>query len=126
MDNTNVNSKIILLILSPVLFGVSFILMGCGLFDDNSQPAIELTMGETDQLVGVNSTRMVEFYVTDADDDDTHTVTAFSANTAVAAVLVNTADLTIRGIGVGNTIVRVSVTDDSGQDNATAELVLLV
>ena len=107
---------------------------GCGLFDDNSQPAIELLTGETDQLIAVNSTRTVEFYITDADDDDTHTVSVSSKNTSIAIALVNDTnlattgmvDLSIRGIAVGTTIVTASVTDDSGQDNATTELVFLV
>lgn len=123
------NRKSVIVILSTVLLAPIFI--GCGLFDDNSRPTIEPI---TDQMIATDSKKTVEFYITDDDDDDTHTVNASSANASIATVSVNegdlntfgTVDLTITGIAVGSTTVIVSVTDDSGQDNATAELVFAV
>ena len=143
MKNTNSNPNIGLLILTAVLFGISFVLIGCG---DNNQPSIKAMTDDTvaDQSItlAVNSRRTVEIYITDVDDDDTHTVTASSENTTVAAVSVedtmydrnftvagvalfddtDDAILTITGVGVGNTTVTVTATDDSGEGNAATRL----
>ena len=118
-------------ILTIVLSGISAVLIGCGFFeDDNSQPSIQPLAGETitDQTLTltVNSRRTVEVYITDADDDDTHMVSAFSENTTVATVSVADTTLTIRGIAAGSTTVTVTATDDSGHDNAAASLVYAV
>ena len=64
MKNTSVNPKIVLLILLPVLFSASFVLIGCGLFDDNIQPEIETI---TNQLLYVGEETQVELNITDED-----------------------------------------------------------
>ena len=96
-------------------------IIGCGggedPEDDNNQPSIETI---TDRNLDVGDEISVRVYVTDMDLDDTHIITASSGNTSVAAVSVDDTSLTITGIGVGITIITVSATDDSGQDNAEA------
>ena len=129
MKETHRNPKVSLLILTVVLFGIFSVLIGCG---DNSRPSIEAitddTVTDRSLTLAVNSRKTVEFFIADADDDDTHTVSASSENTTVAAVSVDhiTADFTITGVGVGSTTVTVTATDDSGQDNSSAELVFEV
>ena len=58
--------------------------------------------------------------ITDADVGDTHTISASSDDTAIAAVSVNNTTLIISGIAEGTTIITVSATDDSGKNNAAA------
>ena len=128
MEETNRNPKVSLLILTIVLFGISFALIGCGFFEhDNNPPSIQTSTGETitDQTLtlAVNSKKTVEVFITDVDDDDTHTVGASSENTTVATVSVADTIVTIRGRAAGSTTVTVTATDDSGQDNAAATLV---
>ena len=127
MKNTNSNPNISLLILTVVLFGISFVLIGCG---DNNQPSIKAmtddTVADQSLTLAVNSKRTVEIHITDIDEDDTHTISASSENTTVAAVSVDETmydrNLTITAIGVGSTTVTVTATDDSGEGNAAARL----
>ena len=58
--------------------------------------------------------------ITDADVGDTHTISASSDDTTIAAVSVNNTTLTISGIAEGTTTITVSATDDSGKNNAAA------
>ena len=130
MRKTDSSPNVSRLILMVVLFGISFVLIGCGFFEDDNNPPSIQTFGETttDRMLTltVNSRRTVEVYITDADDDDTHTVGASSENTTVATVSVADTTLTIRGIAAGSTTVTVTATDDSGHDNAAASLVYAV
>ena len=128
MKETNRNPKVSLLSLRVVLFGILFALISCGSFeDDNNPPSIETIADETitDQMLtlAVNSRKTVEVYITDADDDDTHTVRVSSENTTIATVWVADTTVTIKGIAAGSTTVTITATDDSGQDNAAANLV---
>ncbi len=128
MKETHRNPKVSLLILTVVLFGILSVFIGCGFFGhDNNPPSIETITDETitDQTVtlAVNSRKTVEFFITDADDDDTHTVSASSENTTIATVSVADTTVTIKGIAAGSTTVTITATDDSGQDNAAANLV---
>ncbi len=117
MKKTSLDPKIALLILAITLFGPSFLLIGCGALDDNSQPEIEPI---TDETLDVGEERTVDVYITDADVGDIHTVEASSDNPSVATVSVNENFLTITGNAVGTAIITVSATDDSGQDNSEA------
>ena len=101
----------------PILFGVPFVLISCGFFDDNSQPEVESI---TNQTLYVGGKTIVEVNVTDAEVDDTHTISASSDDTSIATVSVKDTTLTITGIAVGMTTITVSATDDSGQDNAAS------
>lgn len=62
----------------------------------------------------------VKVIVTDADVEDTHTVSVSSHPTDVVTVSVNGTTLTIKGIAVGTATLTVSATDNSGQGNAAA------
>lgn len=123
MKKINRYSKVNLLILTAVLFGMSFVFIGCG---ENDQPFIETIDNQT---IAINARKTLEIYIEDSDEKDMHTVSAFSENSNIAAVSVSErnldsvgiADLTVKGVAEGSTIVTVSATDDSGQDNATAE-----
>ena len=117
MKNTRLNPKIALLILTITLFGPPFVLIGCGALDDNSQPEIEPI---TDETLNVGDDKTVDVYITDADVDDIHTIDASPDNPSVAMVSVNEDFLTIIGNAVGEAIITVSATDDSGQNNAEA------
>ena len=107
-------------ILSTFLF-TSFFFIGCGVSEeDNSQPSIETI---TDKTLNVGDRTQVDVTITDADVDDTHIISASSDDTTVATVAVNattTTTLIIAGRKTGLITVMVSVTDDSGQDNAAA------
>ena len=111
------NRKIIISILIAVSLIISLVLTGCGAFDDNGQPIIDPI---NDKTLDAGDNRSVNVYVTDADVDDTHTISAFSNDTSIATVSVDEEALTITGIAVGMTTITVSATDDSGQDNAAA------
>ena len=131
MKKTNGMSNINLLILTAVLFKISFVLIGCGFFeDDNNQPSIQTltdkTITDRTLTLAVDSSKTVEVYITDADDDDRHTVSASCKNTTVANVSVADTTVTIRGVAAGSTTVTVTATDDSGQDNASTEMVFEV
>ena len=117
MKKTNRNLKDNLLILTTVLLGMSFVLIGCGFFDDNSQPEVETI---TDQTLYVGDETKVELNITDEDTDDTHIINVSSDNTTVATASVNDTTLTIIGIAAGTAILTVSVTDDSSEGNAAA------
>ena len=106
-----------MLILTIALFGPSFILIGCGALDDNSQPEIEPI---TDKILDVGNETTVDVYITDADVDNIHTINVSSDNPGVATVSVDADFLTITGNAVGTAIITVSARDDSGQDNATS------
>lgn len=131
MKEINRNSTVSLLILTSALFSISFVLISCGsVEDDNNQPLIRTITDRsitTDKslTLAVNSSRTMEVYIRDDNDDDTHTISAVSENTAIATVSVDdTADgtiLTIAGEAVGNTTVIITATDSSSADNATAE-----
>lgn len=131
MKETHRNSKVSLLISTVVLFGILSVFIGCGFFEgDNNPPSIETLTDETitDQTVtlAVNSRKTVEFFITDVDDDDTHTVSASSEDTTVATASVADTTVTIKGVAAGSTTVTITATDDSGQDNAAADLVYAV
>ena len=111
------NCKIVVSILANVLLVTTLALIGCGAFDDNNQPALEPI---TDQTLDVGDKTTVDVYITDADIEDTHTINASSDDTAIATVFVNAASITITGKAEGIATITVSVTDDSGQDNAAA------
>ena len=104
-------------ILATLLFITVLAIIGCGALEDNSQPGIESI---TDKTIDVGNDKTVDVYITDADVDDTHTISAFSDDMSVATVSVDDTSLTITGIAVGMTTITVSATDDSGQDNAAA------
>jgi uncharacterized protein YjdB len=91
--------------------------IGCGLFDNNSQPEIEPI---TDQTLDVGNEETVTLSITDADVDDLHIVNAFSDNMNVAAVSVNDTSIKITGKAAGVTTIEVTATDDSGQENDTS------
>jgi hypothetical protein len=107
--------------LGTVLLTLLFTLLcflGCGAAeDDNSQPSIETI---TDQTLNVGDETTVKVTITDADVDDTHTISTFTDDTTIATVSVRDATLTITGMKAGPATVTVSATDNSGQDNAAA------
>ena len=103
--------------LLTVLFGMSFTLIGCGLFDDNSQPEIETV---TDQLLYVGEETQIELNITDKDANNTHVINFSFDDTSVATVSVSGTTLTIVGKTVGTTTITVSAVDDSTQDNAVS------
>ena len=110
--------KIRVSILIVVLLVTSLALISCGAFeDDNSQPAIRPI---TDQTLDVGDKTTVDVNITDADLDDTHIISASSEDRSVATVSVDAAVITITGKAEGIATITVSVTDDSGQDNAAA------
>ena len=96
---------------------MSFALIGCGLFDDNSQPEIETG---TDQLLYVGAETQIELNITDKDGNDTHVINFSLDDTAVAAVSVSGTTLTIVGKTAGTTTITVSAVDSSSQDNAVS------
>lgn len=106
-----VNRKFLVL---PVLLA-SFVFLGCG--EDNSQPFIAAI---PDTTLDVGTVATVAVNITDANVDDTHTIRATSNDTAIATVSTRDTTLTIVGVGGGITTITVSVTDDSGQENAEA------
>ena len=117
MKNINLDRKTAISILAAILLAIPLSLIGCGAFEDNSQPGIESI---TDKTIDVGDDKTVDVYITDADVDDTHTISAFSDDMSVATVSVDDTSLTITGIAVGMTTITVSATDDSGQDNAAS------
>ena len=88
--------------------------IGCGQ-EDNSQPVIEAI---PDIKLNVDAESTVEVNITDADVRDTHSIRASSGDTAIAMVSPNNTTLSISIKAEGVTTITVSVTDDSGQDNA--------
>ena len=96
---------------------MSFILIGCGFFDDNSQPEIDTI---TDQTLYVGDETQVELNITDDDVDDSHIINVSSDNTTIATASVSDTTLTIIGIAAGTATITVSVTDDSSEDNAAS------
>ena len=98
--------------------------IGCG-EEDNSQPIIEAIR---DIKINVDAESTVEVNITDADVRDTHSIRASSSDKTIAIVSANPArqflnsfiaTLSISStLAEGVTTVTVSVTDDSGQDNA--------
>ena len=92
-------------------------LIGCGFFDNNSQPKVSSI---TDQTLYVNDETKVELNITDEDVDDTHTINAVSDDTSVAIVSENDTTLTITAIAAGVTTITVTVTDDSSEDDAVS------
>lgn len=115
MKSTSLNPKIILLILTVILFSMPFVLIGCGGFDENSPPEIEPI---NDRTLKVGDTITVAVNITDADVDDTHIVNADSDHPSVATVAVDTDSLTITAITAGIATITFTATDDSTQDNA--------
>lgn len=95
---------------TPVTFGV-------GVMKKNSQPVIEAI---SDQTLEVGDETTIEVNITDVDVEDTHTVSASSDDAVIATVSVNNTTLTITGVVEGTTIITVSATDNSGQDNTAA------
>ena len=94
--------------------------LGCGAGDfkeDNSQPAIGRIRDQT-LNVGDVTWRMVS--ITDANVDDTHTISVSADDTTVAAFSVSGARVYIAGLAAGTTTVTLSATDNSGQDNGAA------
>ena len=130
MKMSVVNRKFSILILPFLL--ASFVLVGCGEDDednnrlvednnrpveDNNQPVIEAI---PDKIVDADGAVTVEVNITDVDGDDTHTIRASSNNKAIATVSAKNTTLTINGIAGGMATITVSVTDNSGQENAAA------
>ena len=113
LKNASQNTQIVSLVLTFALFT----LIGCGFFDSNSQPEIDII---GDQLIFVDDFTIITVNITDPDVDDTHIINVFSDNTEVVTVSVDDTTVTLNGITAGNTIVTVSATDDSGQDNDTS------
>ena len=111
------NRRIVGSILVIIFLGILFLIIGCGLFDNNSQPKIEPI---TDQTLDVGDETTVTPNITDVDVDDTHSVNAFSDNMNVAAVSVNDTSITITGKAAGVTTITVTAIDDSDQDNDTS------
>ncbi len=110
--------KIRVSILIVVLLVTSIALISCGAFEEeNSQPAIGSI---TDKTLDVGDETTAEVNITDADIEDTHIISASSEDGNVATVSVDAAVITITGKTEGITTITVSVTDDSGQDNAAA------
>ncbi len=110
--------KIRVSILIVVLLVTSLALISCGAIeDDNNQPAIEPI---TDKTLDVGDETTAEVNITDADLDDTHIISASSEDGSVATVSVDAAVITVTGKAKGIATITVSVTDDSGQDNAAA------
>ena len=113
------------LFLTAVLIGILFAFVGCG---GNDQPFIDTIDNQT---IAVNASRTMEVYITDSDKKDMHTVKTFSENTDIADVYVkrrnieaeDIVNISIEGKRKGRTVIVVSATDDSGQDNDTAEMV---
>ena len=83
----------------------------------NSTPVVTAI---ANQSVLINGTQSVTVTVTDDDTDDTHTVTATSSNTSKATVAVSGKTLTITGVAVGSSTIRVTATDNSGGTNDTS------
>ncbi len=107
-----------LLILTIALFGMFYVLIGCGIFDgDNSQPSIGTI---TNQLLYVGEETQVKLDVTDVDADDTHVINFSLDDTSVATVSVSDTTLTIIGVAAGIATITVSVLDNSKQDNSVS------
>ena len=104
------------------------VLVGCGEIEEeeNNQPVIveknnqPVIAAISDQTLEVGDEASIEVNITDADADDTHTISAVSDDTAVATVSVSNTILTITSIADGTTAITVSAKDNSGQDNAEA------
>ena len=96
---------------------MSFVIIGCGFFDDNSQPELDTI---TDQTLYVSDEVKIELNIIDEDMDDTHIIDVSSDNTTVATASVADTTLTIIGVAAGTATITVSVTDDSSEDNAAA------
>lgn len=117
MKSTPLLRQIFGVILSTFLF-TSLFFIGCGESEeDNNQPLIETI---TDKTFDVGDTQKVRVSITDADVDDTHIINASSDDTNIATVSVDEDSLTITGNAVGMTMITVSATDDSGQNNDTS------
>ena len=114
LKNAGQNTQIVSLVLTFALFT----LIGCGFLDSNSEPEIDLIID--DPSIYVDDLTIVTVNITDPDVDDTHIINAFSDNPEVVTVSVDDTSVTIIGITVGSTVVTVSVTDDSGEDNDTS------
>lgn len=117
LKETNLNPKIVSLVLTTVLLGMPFVLIGCGFFEDNSQPEIDTI---TDQTLYMGDEMKVELNIIDEDTGDTHVINVSSDNTTVATASVSDTTLTIIGITAGTAVITVSVTDDSSEDNAAS------
>ena len=103
--------------LSTFLF-TSLFFIGCGVSEeDNSQPSIATILPK---MLNVGDEIQVNVPITDADVDDTHIINASSDDTSIATVSVDEDSLTITGNAVGMTMITVSATDDSGQNNDTS------
>ena len=111
------NRKTLISFFTIIMLVVPILLTGCGEDDGNSQPTIKSI---SDITLDVGDERTVEVNITDADVDDTHTISASSDDTTVATVSVDGATLTITGKAAGTATITVTATDDSGQDNAEA------
>ena len=111
------NRKIAGTILATLLFAMPLVLISCGMLDDNTQPTLDSI---SDNTLDVGGERWVGVYITDADVDDTHTINASSENPRVATVTVDEDSLTITGNAVGMTTIKITATDNSGQDNNTS------
>ena len=94
---------------TPVTFQVTV--------DANSQPSIGAI---PDQTLEIGAEVTVVVNITDADVDNTHTISASSDDTAIATVAMKDITLTVIGIVEGLTTITVNVTDDSGKNNAAA------
>lgn len=121
MIKTNKFSVVNFLILLTIVLGGSFVFIGCG---GNDQPFFETIDNQT---LAIDARRTLEIYIRDSDEKDMHTVSASSANSRIATVVVNERSfnpigiekLIIEGVAEGRTFITVSATDDSGESNAT-------
>ncbi len=118
MKTSSIHSIIILTVAA-----CSYVQIGCdgdnpASVPHNSQPVIEEI---PDEAVHAGTETTVQVQVIDSDVDDTHTISAVSGDTTIATVSVSDTTLVIRGIEGGEVTITISVTDDSGRDNAQSE-----
>ena len=123
LNTESTNQYLFILMLSFLL--ISIVLVGCGeIEEDNNQPVIKsITSQEIDakDIFEVGETIVVELNLIDADSGDTHTIRATTDDSKVATVSVRETILVIKTVGRGVAVISVFVTDDSGQDNASAK-----
>ena len=124
-----VNRNSIVSILATVLVSISLFVVGCSETEDdieddtepevvvNSQPSIGAI---PDQTLDMGAEVTVAVNITDADVDNTHTISASSNDKTIATVSVKNTTLTISGVAGGMATITVSAVDGSGQDNATS------
>ena len=126
-----VNRNSIVSILATLLVSISLFVVGCSETEDDAEPEVVVnnqpSIGAiSDQTVDIGGEVTVVVNITDADVDNTHTISASSNDKAIATVSVKNTTLTINGVAGGLATITVSARDDSGQDNAAAVPVTFV